>query len=458
MAYTADSPFFSSKLDHFASDMDQFSDFLKIMVRQMRQFCKDVKQSAKSAEALGLHMRNGLRSSSSHTQLLPVIARLGEIMSEIAASQDILVVSLERSFTQPLERFYTVDIAGMMTTKNQYVSLKESGESATIRYLQSDMANFGRGLAQHQLEQRAYDIAQHKRRFEVIRYDLVQKMNELEARKSFELAESCVSGVYALRTHHHLCMDRLQSCQVFLSDLQKRQQEERSAYEERQQLIERRRQDLSTVLDAMVERVEIACPHLVAPNIEPTLTPPPPSSAPPDTRPSPSLPLDDAAALSAVAAASWQNLSRMSVTWGASLIGNLTRPAPAPPPPNTAPNNSSKPSLASSNPSSTSGPIVDQPIGVSPRMNTDSPSPLALSSAPAYGAPVSSTSCEECETRMKALDSSELIALYSSVGVEGYLTDPSIVKQVSPMYIIIYKLIYLLLSIIIFMFVMCVVP
>jgi len=409
LSFAPDSPFFSSRLHQAGSDLDRLGDFLKVMVRLIRQFCKDTKQCAKSAEGLGLHMCHGLGGSESHVQLLPVIKRFGDIFTEIASSQEILAESLERTFAQPLEQFYTRDLASVHTMRQQYTNLRDTGESAIMKYLQSDVANFGRGVNQNQLEQRAYEIVQHKKRFETVRFDLVNKVNEIEARKSFELAESCVSGVYALRTHFRLCMDRVQSCEAFMEDLQMRQQRERAEFQEALKPLERRRRDVMTVLDAMVERVEIACPHLY---------PTDPGSG--DRSPSPSVADDFPISVSSPppsamssTAASFQSLSRMGASWGANLIGGLTRER-SPSARTTsvdgqATSHTGRLSVGADGGRRRATMLGGQSYGTAEEGGRDSMSAAGQGANPS----VFAGSCEDCEVRMKALDNSELMQLYT---------------------------------------------
>jgi hypothetical protein len=126
------------------------------------------------------------------------------------------------------------------------------------RYLQSDLANFGRGTSQTNLDIRAHEVVQQTKRFESVRYDFVRKVNEMEARKSFEVAESCVAGILSLNTYYHTCSDRLQASKGFIEEVRGQQQQDRAAFEVSMRPLDRKRQDISAVLDAMVERVEMA--------------------------------------------------------------------------------------------------------------------------------------------------------------------------------------------------------
>jgi hypothetical protein len=407
LSYAPDSPLFCSRLHQYGSDLEKLGEFMKILVRQMRQFCKESKQCAKSAETLGLHMCNGLGTSETHLQLLPVIMKFGDIFSEIAASQDILAESLERTFAQPLENFYKHSIASVHTMTGQYHTMRDSGDLVVGKYLQSDVSNFGRGVNTNQLETRAYDIVLHKKRFETLRFDLVTKVNEIEARKSFEVAESCVSGVYALRTHHRVCMDKLQSCEAFMSELQQRQQHERASFLDALVPIERKRRDVMTVLEAMVERVEIACPYLNAPEENGAKSPTPDMTAPSEETPTSSN-------TSSIPSSSFQSLSRMGATWGANLIGGLKASSKS-----SAHSSPDHPSASSGAAGSNGRNVPDSRRRATSILSTphilSAPSTSSVDdSAAALAAGRELLSCEDCEVRMKALDTSELSSLFTS--------------------------------------------
>ena len=142
--------------------------------------------------------------------------------------------------------------------QSQYITQRENNETIISRYLQSDLANFGRGTTQMNLDIRAHEVVQQTKRFESVRYDFVRKINEMEARKSFEVAESCVAGILSLNTYYHTCTDRLQASKNFIEDVRLQQQQDRAAFEVSMRPLDRKKQDINAVLDAMVERVEMA--------------------------------------------------------------------------------------------------------------------------------------------------------------------------------------------------------
>ena len=166
--------------------------------------------------------------------------------------------SLDNCCATPLERFCTEEVAEVHQLQNQYLAQREQNETIISRYLQSDLANFGRGSTQNHLDMRAHEVVQQTKRFESVRYDFVRKINEVEARKSFEVAECCVAGILSLKTYYHSCMDRLQSSKNFIEEMRSQQQRDRAAFAVSMRPLDRKKHDINAVLDAMVERVEMA--------------------------------------------------------------------------------------------------------------------------------------------------------------------------------------------------------
>lgn len=137
----------------------------------------------------------------------------------------------------------------------QYQAQRENNETVISRYLQSEIGNFGRGVSQSNMDSRAYDVVQQTKRFELARFDLVRKVNEIESRKAFEVAESCVSGILSLKTYYHTCTDKLNASNSFIEELRLKQQSDRVQYAKAMLPLDRKKTDINAVLEAMVERV-----------------------------------------------------------------------------------------------------------------------------------------------------------------------------------------------------------
>lgn len=263
LSFSPDSPLFAKRIDQYGADLEKLGDFLKTMVAQMRQFCKDIKHGADSAFNLGVTMKCGPNCSELNTQLIPVIKRFGEIFTEISNSQSILADSLENAFVAPLEVFYSNEVNRVQAMKQHYFNQRDILDSTIERYIRSDVSgSFGHKMTQNQLDYRAHEVVQQKKRLEITRFDLVRKVNEIEARKSFELAECCVASVLSFNVHYHECMEILQNSKGYMDDLHARQQHERENYSKMLGPVERRRGELMNVLESMENRVKSQSPFL----------------------------------------------------------------------------------------------------------------------------------------------------------------------------------------------------
>eukprot|EP01041_Mallomonas_annulata_P003134 gene3134-6169_t len=263
IAFSPESPLFAKRVNHYGNDLDKLGEFLKSMVKQMRQFCKDLEGSARSADDLGNVMRSGVGNLDSHTQFIPVIRQFGDIFTELAGAQIKLSESLEGCFIKPLEIFYTDTVIKVQAAKQHYFNQREGFDLSIQKYLQSDLANFGRGTIQNQIDSRAYEVVQQKRRMEITRFDLVTKINEIEARKSFELAECCVAAILTAHQYHRECKDILDSRKKHIEELGHKQQRERANFfTTTKQINDKKRQEMIAVLDETVNRVKTSSPYL----------------------------------------------------------------------------------------------------------------------------------------------------------------------------------------------------
>ena len=191
---------------------------------------------------------------------------VSEVFNEISSSQDILSASLIESFVKPLEEFCSNEVSKLVSCQVQYRKEKATSEEATLKYLQCDIRRplllSGRdGYIQHYTDLKAYDHVQHKKKLELSRYDMVANINELCIKKNFEVAETCVATLIVLRNHYHYISEKLASCDKYIVNLNKQQQDERNNYDARVSTIESTRAALQVSLDQIVNRVKVRIPQ-----------------------------------------------------------------------------------------------------------------------------------------------------------------------------------------------------
>lgn len=234
------------------------SEFLKCLVQLMKKFCSDLKNLSQLSQALSIQMIEGFQSSTKHRNLIPIISTFGKVFEEISSSQDILSDSLEQTFIKPLELFYSNTILAISNTRQQYIQERKNYSDSLIKYLHSDTSNiFSRGgIPSNHIEYRALEVVSNLKALELVRFDLVRHINEIEAKKSFELSETCISAMYNIRTHHRECNERINSLTTFSDDYILSIQNERKQYIENIPTLDRERSDIESVLNIMIERVE----------------------------------------------------------------------------------------------------------------------------------------------------------------------------------------------------------
>ncbi len=266
LLFTRDSPMYAKSVDNYTNDIYRLSEFLKVVVQQMKKFCRDLRNTSKCGESLSNLMREGLKSTFSSSQnVFPHIGLFGEVFNEISSAQDILCDSLEQNFVVPLEKFYKETISETFTLKSQYKKERSIHDDKIIRYLQSD-----RGGHSQQVETRALDVVNTRKSLELTRYDLYCQINEVEAKKSFELSDTCIATMTSLKHHQRSSADRLDIIMSKISELTSRQEIERQMYLTSKSSIEQQRNNFLTVLDAMTKRAEYqvsATPTDAAPTI-----------------------------------------------------------------------------------------------------------------------------------------------------------------------------------------------
>jgi hypothetical protein len=260
--FSQDSPLFAKKVQSYETDFHKLQDYLRVLARLMGEYCTNIRNAAKSCEAFHIHMRQGLNHSSHHTVLNEMMRDLGDVFGEIAHSQEILAESLSCGFVGCIEKFGTVDLARTNLLQEEYKKERATLNASTVRYLQGDVTNTfgGKGSGNLTSDLRALEVVQQRRTFELTRFDMVNRINEMERQKNFEIAEACVASLIALRTHHNFCAEKLISAEKYTNDLNKRQQEERAELEVMKNKNASKRSDLDAVLSVMIERVENQLP------------------------------------------------------------------------------------------------------------------------------------------------------------------------------------------------------
>eukprot|EP00596_Hydrurales_sp_CCMP1899_P000219 CAMPEP_0119036974 /NCGR_PEP_ID=MMETSP1177-20130426/5034_1 /TAXON_ID=2985 /ORGANISM="Ochromonas sp, Strain CCMP1899" /LENGTH=1026 /DNA_ID=CAMNT_0006997571 /DNA_START=226 /DNA_END=3306 /DNA_ORIENTATION=+ len=241
------------------------SEFLTSAVFKMRQLCQNLKQTAQTGNALAAQMQRRIGGSSKSTDyILPAMKHFGEILCGITSSQEILAECLQNAFISPLDTFNKLEVSKILGQEQQYKREHASNNDSILRYLQSDASNtFGiiRSLNQGEIDSRAMEVVQQRKKFELFRFDFVRDMNTVKAKKNFEIVEALISAAHALRTHHKECYENLQSSNAQFNAMSEQPHQARITFLATKQPISMLRDGLSSELDRMIEQIEIQLPQ-----------------------------------------------------------------------------------------------------------------------------------------------------------------------------------------------------
>lgn len=265
LVFSPDSPLFGVAATDAVNDILHLSDFLSSIVMKMKKLCESLKNTAMAGNALASQMQGtGIGGTLKNSGFVsPVIKHFGGILSGISSSQEILADCLENVFIAPLEAFNMTEIPKIALLQQQYKKEHKANEECILRYLQGDTSNsFGmsRNSRQAVLSFRALEVVQQRKKFEMSRFDFVREVNTIKAQKNFEIAEACISVLFALRNHHRESAERLQSSSGITNELTERQYEARTRHSASLIPVNTLSSGMSSVLDTMIERVDTQLP------------------------------------------------------------------------------------------------------------------------------------------------------------------------------------------------------
>ena len=95
----------------------------------------------------------------------------------------------------------------------------------------------------------------HKKKFELIRYDLVTTVNNMESKKYFDITEAFMATLFSIRAHYSHGTDRLNSSSKSVNEINQMQHQLRAAYREKLNSSDQRRCELVSEMDMNIERI-----------------------------------------------------------------------------------------------------------------------------------------------------------------------------------------------------------
>jgi hypothetical protein len=304
--FSSDSPFIQRELMNHRGAEEKF---LNEVAKEMRSFNKGLKISITSAVLLAEKMRGSgslrkqvepsLGASPGLVQLDPVFQVFADVLYEVSAAQERLSESLETSFIAPVENFLKVEAPKVTELRKRLNSASEAHDAALGKYLRPPAHSVNAAAAAAAAEdtrlpqsqrkgllgllggrggggsgaqaalpspgiiegsnagsvnhggsgaKRNADVASTLRDFELARFNLTYKLNEIEARKTFEISECVVASLNCFKTSFHQSLDTFSTLEPLMNDLQAKQQAMRDRFARAKQPWEVRRQQLNEVL------------------------------------------------------------------------------------------------------------------------------------------------------------------------------------------------------------------
>ena len=309
IVFSRDSPYVQLQMDRkernlccCSRDLMSITSDLVTYIRGLKQMTNSALHLAEKMNSIGACDTSATSSNDCHNHtkthsLESVLRRFSEALVEVAGAQEMLCSSLETSFVEPVNIF-AEDVKALKPLRQKLVTVEEAHELALSRWLRpihheapllttQELNSSGLGAGNNEAttrkgplrrwasrrekvssinnripslgvdESKSSDsirrgmVASTFRDVELARFNLTFKLNELEARKTYELSECVVSSMYSFRVAFHQSLDTIMSMQPFLDELQLRQKKVREHFVNGKRPWEVRRQQLNECLASL---------------------------------------------------------------------------------------------------------------------------------------------------------------------------------------------------------------
>jgi hypothetical protein len=223
---------------------------LQHLVTITRKYCHSGNLFCEHGQQLSSALMN-LHGESWFTRLgpmAPALVRFGETLDEIQNYVEALLLSLETTFSAPMEEFVKREVKFIRKMKIEVSRASEDYEAHLQRFLQ-----LKRNSEESQVQLRAAEVAATRRRFELSRFDLVHHLNQLETKKKFQLVERVCSALYAFLGYFHQCHTLVANLEPSMRDLHHSLQLARKDFAKDDRLWTAKRMQLELKLNRFVE-------------------------------------------------------------------------------------------------------------------------------------------------------------------------------------------------------------
>lgn len=214
--YEADSPAFRKKIETMDEIVGGLRIHLQLMVTKCRSYCDAGNRYGDAGKEFS-RLMSALQEDGwvNHLgELGQLLASFGSALEEIQHYRDALLLSLETTFSVPMEEFVKREVKTVKRLKQAYQKSAEEYETALSKSLQLRASTDPEAYLQKEAE-----VAMLRRKFELSRFDLVTELNILEMKKKFQLTERIVSAIYAYLGFFHSCHTNIATIEPAMREL-----------------------------------------------------------------------------------------------------------------------------------------------------------------------------------------------------------------------------------------------
>jgi hypothetical protein len=222
--WVEDSPGFRHKLSAIDENVEGLRRHMLRLVAICRKYCAAGQEFNEIGRVFAAEMMH-LQGESWFTRLgdlAPALIRFGETLDEIQNYREALLISLETTFSQPMEAFVKREVKEVNRKRADLQSTTAEYELSLSRLLSLKISD-----RKEVVESAEANVAVCKHRFELVRFDLVNLLNQLEIKKKFQLVERICSGLYANLGFFHQCHTLVANREPAMRQLQEQLQNAR---------------------------------------------------------------------------------------------------------------------------------------------------------------------------------------------------------------------------------------
>ncbi len=218
IGFAEDSPSFRHKIDVLDENVESLRAHLQHLVTVTRSYCNAGNSFYEHGRELASALLR-LHGESWLTRLgvvAHILVHFGETLDEIQNYVEAFLLSLENTFTAPMEEFVKREVKNIRKMKTVVQRTSEEYELSLSRLLHVKNNSTDSLVAEGRLS----DMATAQKRFECARFDLVHHLNELETKKKIQLVERVCNALYAFLGFFHQCHTEVAKIEPSMRDMQ----------------------------------------------------------------------------------------------------------------------------------------------------------------------------------------------------------------------------------------------